>query len=114
MQFIDKPVKIKDIWSKRTTKFSGMIKIAVDIDEEWIVLDDELHADCEAALLGKGSQQENIWGANIYPEKQGDDFLDYIAFINIRPSQNNLSMEILDPLIRDRIKQIIQRLLIAD
>ena len=50
MQFIDKPVRIKDIWSKRTTKFSAMIKIAVDIDKEWIVLDGELHSDCEAAV----------------------------------------------------------------
>jgi len=114
MQFIDKPVRIKDIWSKRTTKFSAMIKIAVDIDKEWITLDGELHSDCEAALLEKGSQQENIWGANIYPENSGDDSLEFVSFINIRPSQDNPSMDIQDPLIRDRIKQIIQRLLIAD
>jgi len=90
-----------------------MIKIAVDIDNEWIVLDGELHSDCEAALLEKGSQQENIWGASIYPENSGDDFLEFVSFINIRPSQDNPSMDIQDPLIRERIRQIIQRLLIA-
>jgi len=114
MQFIDKPVKLNEIWANRATKFSKMLKMAVDIQNEWIVLDGELHADCEAVLLQKGSQQENIWGANIYPAMRADDFLDYIAFINIRPSQNNPSMEVLDPQIRDRVKQIVQHLLIAD
>jgi len=88
--------------------------MAVGIQNEWIVLDGELHADCDGVLLQKGSQQENVWGANIYPEIRTGDFLDYIAFINIRPSQNNPSMEILDPQIRDKVKQIVQRFLVAD
>jgi hypothetical protein len=112
MQFVDKPVRIKDVWLKRTTKFSEMIKVAVDIDREWIVLDGELHSDCEAALLEKGSSQENIWGANIYPENSDDDFIEFISFINIRPSQDNPGMEIQDLGIRKRITLIVRRLLI--
>jgi hypothetical protein len=112
MQFINKPTRIEDIWSNRTTKFSGMIKMAVDIQNEWIVLDGELHSDCEAVLLEKGSQQENIWGANIYPDNTGDDFLEFTSFINIRPSQDNPSMDILNPEIREKITQITQKLLI--
>jgi len=113
MLLIDKPVPLKALLPKITTKFTGLIKIAVDIEKEWIVLDGELHADCEAALLEKGSQQENIWGANIYPENSGDDFIEFISFINIRPSQDNPSMEVLNPEIRDNIKQIVSRLLIV-
>jgi hypothetical protein len=90
-----------------------MIKMAVDIQNEWIVLDGELHSDCEAVLLEKGSQQENIWGANIYPDNTGDDFLEFTSFINIRPSQDNPSMDILNPEIREKITQIAQKLLIS-
>ncbi len=87
--------------------------MAVDIQNEWIVLDGELHSDCEAVLLEKGSQQENIWGANIYPDNTGDDFLEFTSFINIRPSQDNPSMDILNPEIREKITQIAQKLLIS-
>jgi len=111
MILIDKPVPLKALLPRITTKFSGLVKIAVDIEKEWIVLDGELHADCETVLLEKGSQQENIWGANIYPENSGDDFIEFISFINIRPSQDNPSMEVLNPEIRDNIKQIVGRLL---
>jgi hypothetical protein len=113
MILVDKPVPIKEIWTKRETKFSGLIKIAVDIEKEKIALDGELHADCETALLETGSQQENIWGANIYPENSGDDFIEFISFINIRPSQDNPSMEVLNPELRANIKKVVSRLLIG-
>ncbi|MFA4838847.1 MAG: DUF5674 family protein [Candidatus Neomarinimicrobiota bacterium] len=113
MIFVEKPINLNDLWANRTTNFSELIKIAVDIENEWIVLDGEMHADCESALLEKGSKQENIWGANVYPENSGDNFLEFISFINIRPSQDNPSMEIQNPEIRGKIKQIIHRLLIT-
>jgi hypothetical protein len=68
MILVDKPVPIKEIWTKRETKFSGLIKIAVDIEKEKIALDGELHADCETALLETGSQQK-ISGAQIFIRK---------------------------------------------
>ena len=111
MLLIDKPIPLKALLPKITTKFSGLIKIAVDIEKEWIALDGELPADCEAARLEKDSQQENIWGANIYPENSADDFIEFISFINIRPSQDNPSMEVLNPEIRNNIKKVVSRLL---
>lgn len=113
MQFVDQPVSLKEIWLNRITGFSGLIKIAVDIQNEWIALDGELHADCETELLEKGSQQENIWGANLYPENSGDDFIEFISFINIRPSQDNPGMEIVSPEIRAEIIRIVRKLLIS-
>ena len=67
-----------------------------------------LHADCEAVLLDEGSRQEDIWGADWVPETQQ---IQYEALINIRPRQNNPSMVILDPSIRDRVGAIMQGLL---
>lgn len=73
------------------------IKLAVDIDRE------VLHADCEAVLLEDGSAHEFIWGADWNPTAQQVTFE---SLINIRPRQNNPSMEILDPGIRDKVARI--------
>ena len=67
------------------------IKLAVDIKRDMIAGGGELHADCEEVLLADGSLQEDIWGADWYPLTQ---FVTYESFINIRPRQNNRSMEI--------------------
>ncbi|MGC8787503.1 MAG: DUF5674 family protein [Anaerolineae bacterium] len=67
-----------------------------------------LHADCEAALLDDGSQQEDIWGADWIPSTKE---IRYEALINIRPTQNNCAMEILDPSIRAQVSEIVRYLL---
>ena len=84
------------------------IKLAVDLRREILAGGGALHADCESALLEDGSQQEDIWGADWNPLTQE---VTYEALINIRPCQNNRSMEILDPAIRERVRQIAQQLL---
>lgn len=91
-----------------------MLKFAVDIENEWIVIDGEMHADCEALLLEKGSKQENIWGANLYPENDEPDFLEFTSFINLRPSLNNQSMDIQSSELRNSIRNIVNKLLIKE
>jgi Protein of unknown function (DUF5674) len=84
------------------------IKMALDLEREILAGGGELHADCEAVLLENGSRQENIWGAswNLLTQE-----VFYESLINIRPRQNNRSMEILDLRIRERVAQITQDLL---
>lgn len=84
------------------------IKLAVDIEQGILAGGGELHADCEALLLDSGCQQVNIWGADWYPATQE---VGYESLINIRPRQNNRSMEIQDPVIRQRVAEIVYRLL---
>ena len=84
------------------------IKLAVDIDRGILAGGGELHADCEAVLLVNGSQQVNIWGADWYPFTQE---VGYESLINIRPRQNNRSMEIQDPIIREQVAKIVKQLL---
>lgn len=84
------------------------VKLAVDIERCILAGGGSLHADCEAVLLADGSQQEDIWGADWIPATQQ---VRYEALINIRPRQNNPSMTILDASTRDRVKEIVERLL---
>ena len=84
------------------------IKLAVDIERDIIAGGGVLHADCKAVLIDDGSKQENIWGADWIPSTQE---LIYEALINIRPKDDNPAMTVLNPDIRDRIKEIVERLL---
>jgi Protein of unknown function (DUF5674) len=84
------------------------IKTAVDIERGILAGGGELHADCEAVLLDDRSRQDNIWGASWNPLTQ-EVFFE--SLINIRPRQNNRSMEILDSEIREQVAQITQELL---
>ena len=84
------------------------IKLAVDVERNILAGGGEYHADCEEVLLEDGSRQEDIWGADWYPEHRKVEFG---ALINIRPHQGNRSMEIEDPKLRDRIETITRVLL---
>jgi len=84
------------------------VKLAVDIRRRVAAGGGSLHADCEAQLLEDGSQQEDIWGADWIPETQE---VRYEALINMRPSQKNRSMTILDPATRERVGEIVRKLL---
>lgn len=86
----------------------GYIKLAVNIEQEIGAGGGALHADCEAVLLEAGSRQADIWGADWIPLSQE---VRYEALINIRPSQNNPSMTILDAAIQARVKKVVEALL---
>ena len=111
MQIISQPTPLQEIWKKRTTDFVEVLKIVVDINKEIVAVDAEMHADLEEHLLKYGSEQQYLWGANIYPFKDSNDFIEFTSFINIRPSQGNRSMEVTDDKIREKITQIVNRLL---
>lgn len=83
------------------------IKLAGDIRRGVVAGGGALHADGEAVLLDDGSRQEDIWGADWIPATQE---IRYEALINIRPRQNNPSMQILGQVIRDRVAEIMRRM----
>ena len=112
MQFIDKPTSLIKLWENRRTNYVDLLKFAVDVENNWIAIDGEMHSDCETMLLEKGSKQEYVWGGNVYPENSGSDFIEFSSFINIRPSQDNPGMELLNPEICGKIIEIIQQLLL--
>lgn len=57
--------------SEMLEELKTYIKLAVDVEREIVAGGGEWHADCEKVLLENGSRQEDIWGADWYPnEKQ--------------------------------------------
>lgn len=85
-----------------------LIKLAVDVERQILASSRELHADCEAALLEDGNWQQDIWGADWYPLQHEVGFE---SLINIRPRQQNLTLEVQNSEVRSRIEAIVRRLL---
>ena len=90
-----------------------MIKCVADIRLDLLALDADLHADLEQMLLKNGSEQENLWGFNLWVEEAGEDFIEYDSLINIRSWQGNPSRDVLDPEVREKIRQIVEQFIIG-
>jgi hypothetical protein len=86
--------------------FEDMVKYVVDIERRVAAVGGELHSDAEQLLLESGSRQADLWGANYWPGRGADTCIEYTSLINIRPAQGNRVMLILDPVIRDRVRDI--------
>ena len=87
--------------------YVDMIKAVADVRLGIVAIDAELHADLERFLLENGSLQEDLWGFNIYPEVEGEDFIEFDSLINIRPRQNNRSRSVENESIQLRIREIV-------
>lgn len=92
--------------------FGFFVKAVVDIENEIMVIDAELHADEEALLIKNGSNQKNLWGINLFPENDEKDFIEFDSMINIRPSNGNRKRSIEDPKIREKIKEVVEKLVV--
>lgn len=112
MQIIKDQISLNTLWENRKTDFTEMMKIVVDVEKKILAIDAEMHADLENLLLMNCSEQQNLWGANIYPFLEGENYIEYTSFINIKPSQNNRSMEVKSEEIRIKIKQIVNHLIL--
>lgn len=89
-------------------ELGNLIKLAVEIRRNILAGGGQMHADCALALLNDGSKQNDIWGAGWIPTTQSVAF---DALINSRPNQQNYSMIIQDPSIRQRVEAVIRQLL---
>ena len=85
----------------------GLVKAVVDVQQKIMAIDAELHSDLERLLIENGSCQKNLWGINIYPDLEGEDFVEFDSMINIRPRQNNRSRGVEDESLRKAILRII-------
>jgi hypothetical protein len=113
MLIIAKPGTKTAIISRHNHFFKTMIKAVVDVEQELLAIDAELHADLENLLLSeRSSDQKDLWGVNLFLDKPKEDWIEFTALINIRPSMNNRSMEVEDPDLRVKIRAIVEKLII--
>ena len=94
--------------------FGDLVKAVVDVEKGIMAIGGELHADEEAALLAAGSRQHDLWGINLYPAEYGAaTWIEFDSMINVRPAQGNRSRGVGDAATRERIAQVVDRLVAA-
>lgn len=91
MKIIKDKISIKELEKFAESMFGNLVKAVVDIEKKIMVIGGELHSDEEAILIENGSQQNNLWGINIYPEIKDENWIEFDSMINLRPSQGNKS-----------------------
>jgi len=109
MKIITTTLELSELKRMAEAMFGDMVKATIDVDRELIALDAELHSDLEALLLKNGSKQKDLWGINLYPQMQGDKFIEFDSMINMRPSQGNKSRGVENEEIRKKIIEIVAK-----
>jgi hypothetical protein len=111
MQLLSQPLKIQELDKIAQATFYDLVKAVVDIKQGLIAIDSPLHSDIEAFFIQqKGSHQHDLWGINLHPQQFGtESFIEYDSMINLRPSNNNPSRDVLDPQVRSQIQTIVAK-----
>ncbi len=112
MIILEKQISIEQLTAISVELFGNMVKAVVDVANNKLAINAELHSDLEQFLLENGSDQENLWGLNIYPEMEGEDFIEFDSLINIRPRQNNRSRYVESAEVRKRIIEIVNNYIV--
>ncbi|MBI4138962.1 hypothetical protein HY479_02315 [Candidatus Uhrbacteria bacterium] len=114
MKLIEASVTREELRTIAKNQFGDFVKAVVDLEQKVMAIGAELHADEEAYLLERGSEQRNLWGVNLFPDRSDDSFVEFDSMINIRPSQGNRSRGVEDSGLRERIRSIIDGLVSRD
>jgi len=111
LKLISKKITLAELNQLAEEFYSDMVKAVVDVERGVMAAGGELHSDEEAMLLENGSDQDNLWGINIYPGKPKKEWIEFDSMINIRPRQGNRSRGVEDAVIRERIIEIVNGLI---
>ncbi|OGZ63606.1 MAG: hypothetical protein A3A98_02825 [Candidatus Staskawiczbacteria bacterium RIFCSPLOWO2_01_FULL_40_39] len=112
MKIVKESIEISEL-KEMMARMSGVfVKAVVDIEKEIMAVDAELHADLMEFLIEKeASEPKNIWGVNIYPEKAGEDFIEFDSMVNIKPGLGNRTRSVDSLQMQEKIRGIIKKLI---
>lgn len=111
IKIITSPISKEDLKESAHGTFAGLVKAAVDIEQNIMAIGGDLHADEEAILIENGSHQRDLWGINIYFDRPESEWIEFDSMINIRPSQNNRGRSIESEEIKIKIIEIVKKLI---
>lgn len=88
---------------KLRERFDTYVKTVIDIKRKVCSAGADRHFESEKILLDQGSHQSDLWGGGIDLDSK---VIDCNSFINLRPSDENLSNEIQDAKIRKEFEDM--------
>ncbi len=112
IKVIREPISIREAEELAQEFYRTMVKGVADIEREIIALGGEYHIDANNVLIEEGSIQPNLWGFNMHFDREGDEWLEYRSLINIRPAAGNRGMLVKDETLQNRMRKIIEKLIL--
>ncbi len=113
MKIIKKSIKKTELAEMAKEGFGDLIKAAVDIEQQIMAVGGEMHADAEVLLVEKaGSKRKDIWGINIYLEKDPGEWIEFDSMINLKPASGNRSRGVEDEAVRIKIMDLVRKLIV--
>ena len=108
----NKKVKLSELKKIAEEMSDYLVKGVIDVEREILAIGGEFHSDEESFLIEMGSKYENLWGINLYPERE--EFIEFDSIINIKPSCGNRSISVENPVIREKIRKIVKEIVEYD
>ena len=111
IKIVKDSINKKELIDMAKGQFGDLLKAVVDVEQEIMAVGGEMHADDEVILMEQeDSKREHTWGINLYPEKTGDDWIEFDSVINLKPSFGNRSRGVDNPETQEKIRKIIEKL----
>src|SRR2546423_11868021 len=105
---VSEPISRQQLREAGEELYGDMVKAVIDLEKGAMAVGAELHADEEAFLIERNSQQENLWGINLYTTRPMPEMVEFDSMINIRPRQNNRSRGVENPDLREQIIAVVR------
>lgn len=112
MQIVRDKISLDELKKMSEKMPHSLVKAVVDIENNSMAVDADIHADEESLLLGEGLSQEFLWGINLYPYKSTDEWIEFYSTINLKPFCGNRSRWVEDKNVQEKIKKIVDELVI--
>lgn len=110
MKLVTEQISLEELHEMAKKMFGDLVKAVVDIEQGIMVVDAALHSDQEEFLLEREAVQPNLWGINLHPNKPVQEWIEFDSMINLRPSSGNRSRFVEDPIVREKIVAIVNKL----
>ncbi|MDP3697825.1 MAG: DUF5674 family protein [Candidatus Taylorbacteria bacterium] len=113
LHIIEEPITKEELKKIAEERFGDLVKGAVDIEQGIMVLGGEFHMDESHFLYEqRQSKSDNVWGINLYPDKSGDDMIEYDSVINLKPGLGNRTRGVDSQEIKEKIKKVVKKLIL--
>ena len=111
IKIIRSPVSKQVLKDSAKNLYGDFVKAVVDVEKGIMAIGSKFHADAEKMLLEDGSQQQGLWGINLWVDKE-KDWIEFNSMINIRPEANNRTRGIESEEIKEKIRLVVGKLVL--
>jgi len=111
MKVVKDKIEVSELEEMAKKMFGGLVKVMVDVEKKIIAVDAPMHADLLDLLIeSENSEPKDLWGINVYPEKAGEDFVEFDSMMNLKPGLGNKTRGVDSEETRKKIIEIISKL----